>query len=173
MYRLPKTHKQGIPLRSVISSIGSHNYRLAKVLAARLEPSRHSQYILCDLFDFVRSIRKLDAGMLKRQMIAFDVTSLLTKVPIAYTINLILDRLYGQSDNCFDNENEKKKIKKRKQENWCSSCQKLQDLKQLLEIATSDTHFTFNGKYYKQHNGVAMDSPLAPIIADIFITDLV
>ena len=37
MHGLPKTHKQGIPLRPVISSIGSYNYRLAKVLATRLE----------------------------------------------------------------------------------------------------------------------------------------
>ena len=42
MYGLPKIHKDGISMRPVISSIGSYNYRLAKVLAARLEPLRHS-----------------------------------------------------------------------------------------------------------------------------------
>jgi len=45
-------------------------------------------------------------------------------------------------------------------------------MKKLLDIATSDTHFSFDGKYYRQHNGVAMGSPLAPLLADIFMIQL-
>ena len=39
-------------------------------------------------------------------------------------------------------------------------------------MATKDTHFSFNDKLYQQSNGVAMGSPLAPIIADIFMIHL-
>ncbi|CAF4181792.1 unnamed protein product, partial [Rotaria sordida] len=65
MYGLPKIHKEGVPMRPVISSIGSYNYRLAKVLATRLEPLRHNQYILRDTFDFIESLQKLNTNMTK------------------------------------------------------------------------------------------------------------
>ncbi|CAF5026326.1 unnamed protein product [Rotaria sp. Silwood1] len=39
-------------------------------------------------------------------------------------------------------------------------------------LATSKTHFIFDQKMYVQHNGVAMGAPLAPIIADIFMSHL-
>ena len=126
----------------------------------------HTVCIDAYLYNFLHSLKGLDARMTKHQMISFDVTSLFTKVPLAYTIKLILDRLYGVGDSCQDEENKKMR------ENWCITCQNRADLKQLLEIATSDTHFSFNGKYYKQHNGVAMSSPLVPIIAHIFMIDL-
>jgi len=35
----------------------------------------------------------------------------------------------------------------------------------LFSFATSKTHFLFNGKFYDQVDGVAMGSPLAPILA--------
>ncbi|CAF4033849.1 unnamed protein product [Rotaria sp. Silwood1] len=40
IYGLPKIHKSGIPLRPVMSTIGSYNYRLAKLLANKLQPLR-------------------------------------------------------------------------------------------------------------------------------------
>ena len=43
------------------------------------------------------------------------------------------------------------------------------DLKQLFLIATAQTHFLFDGKFYDKTDGVAMGSPLAPILANIFM----
>ena len=43
------------------------------------------------------------------------------------------------------------------------------DLKKLFSVATSETHFLFNGKFYDQVDGVAMGSPLAPILANLFL----
>ena len=42
-------------------------------------------------------------------------------------------------------------------------------LKKPLLFATSQTHFLFNSKFYNQIDGVAMDSPLAPVLANIFM----
>ena len=36
-------------------------------------------------------------------------------------------------------------------------------------FATSQTHFIFSSKSYNQIDGVAMDSPLAPVLANIFM----
>ena len=42
-------------------------------------------------------------------------------------------------------------------------------LKVLLEFATKKSHFIFNGQYYDQIDGVAMGSPLGPVLANIFM----
>ena len=39
----------------------------------------------------------------------------------------------------------------------------------MFSFATSETHFLFNGKFYDQVDGVAMGSPLAPILANLFL----
>ena len=36
-------------------------------------------------------------------------------------------------------------------------------------IATSKTHFLFQGSLYDQIDGVAMGSPLAPILSNLFL----
>ncbi|XP_065663335.1 uncharacterized protein LOC136085793 [Hydra vulgaris] len=41
--------------------------------------------------------------------------------------------------------------------------------KKLLQISTSGSHFLFNGKFYDQLDGVAMGTPLAPTLANMFI----
>ena len=43
------------------------------------------------------------------------------------------------------------------------------ELKKLFLFATSQTHFIFNSKFYNQIDGVAMGSPLAPVLANIFM----
>ena len=38
-----------------------------------------------------------------------------------------------------------------------------------LEFATKKSHFLFGDQYYDQIDGVAMDSPLGPVLANIFL----
>ena len=42
-------------------------------------------------------------------------------------------------------------------------------LKDLLLFATKKSHFVFDGDYYDQVDGVAMGSPLGPVLANIFM----
>ena len=48
---------------------------------------------------------------------------------------------------------------------------KLQVLK-LFEFCTKNITFTFGDFFYKQMNGVAMGSPLAPALAEVFLTKI-
>ena len=45
-------------------------------------------------------------------------------------------------------------------------------LRQLLLLCTKNVQFTFNGQIFRQVDGVAMGSPLGPILADIFLSSL-
>ena len=85
-------------------------------------------------------------------MVSFDVTSLFTNVPLDYTIDVILKKIYRE-----------KKIKTKLTR---------QEMKQLLNLCTKDMHFTFNNKTYKQNDGASMGNPLGPVIANIFMTEL-
>ena len=85
-------------------------------------------------------------------MVSFDVVSLFTSVPLDFTIDLILEKIYR--DKVI-----KTKLKR-------------EELRNLLEICTKEMHFSFNGEIYKQVNGVAMGSPLGPVIANIFMAEL-
>ena len=42
------------------------------------------------------------------------------------------------------------------------------ELRILFTVATAQTHFLFNGSFYDQIDGVAMGSPLAPVLANLF-----
>ena len=82
-------------------------------------------------------------------MASLDVDSLFTNIPLEQTIDICVDNL------CSHNENPPNTPK----HNFCN----------LLNIATKETFFMFNNKYYKQVDGVAMGSPLGPALANIFM----
>ncbi|CAF3418116.1 unnamed protein product [Rotaria sp. Silwood2] len=154
MYGQPKVHKLDYPLRPIISSIGSYNHELSKYLAELIKNNRttpSSSYIR-DSFDFVKKICAINDSK-DQVMVSFDVDSLYTNVPVNEAINVTLDMLYKRSSPppipFYRSQ-----------------------LQELLEIAVCNTPFRFLQKTYIQCDGVAMGSPLGPILADIFITNL-
>lgn len=163
IYGLPKLHKkeENYPLRPVMSATKTVSYGLGKMLTYRLNHLRASPYTVKDTFDFVQKIKSSEN--VNKTMVSFDVRSLFTKVPLTYTIELILDNMYP---TCLS-------ICQSKQgSRLCESCKKRRNFETLLRAATSETHFIFDNKMYVQHNGVAMGAPLAPVIADIFMSHL-
>ena len=52
MYGLPKTHKQNVPLRPIIISIGTFSYKTAKYLAKILSPLAQNSHLLKNSKDF-------------------------------------------------------------------------------------------------------------------------
>ena len=95
--------------------------------------------------DFVTQIK--NANLSGKFLVSYDVTSLFN-IPLHETIDLGVYLIFNHNPNLNI-------IKK--------------ELKKLFLFATSQTRFLFNGKFYNQIDGVAMGSPLAPVLANIFM----
>ena len=93
---LLKTHKQNVPLRPIISSIGTFSYKTAKYLAKILSPLAQNSHLLKNSNDFINRLNKLK--LRNSHMVSFDVESLFTNVPLDYTINLILEKIYQDKE---------------------------------------------------------------------------
>ena len=146
LYGLPKVHKAGCPFRPIVSSVNTYNYNLASYLVGILQPISTNQHTVKDSFSFADWAKtyKHNNGI----MCSLDVTSLFTNVPLDETIQICLDRLYSLPD---------------------PPQLPRSVLKDLLQFATKKSHFLFDGQYYDQIDGVAMGSPLGPVLANIFM----
>ena len=129
-----------------MSSVNTYNYQLAKYLCTLLQPHLPSIYTISDSFSLVQELKTIDTS--NKFMVSFDVVSLLTNVPLKESIDLAVSYILEGNKNL--------KLSKT-------------DLTKLFSIATSQTHFLFDGKVYDQIDGVAMGSPLAPVLANLFL----
>ena len=77
-----------------------------------------------------------------------DVTNVFTNIPLQETIDVAINLILNPNPNLNITKKEPEK---------------------LFLFATSQTHFIFNNKFYNQIDGVAMESHLAPVLANIFM----
>ena len=96
-----------------------------------------------------------DKFLHNKVMVSFDVISLFTNIPVDYTINLILDKL-------FDNDTDfvLKGIDKN-------------NMRKLLKWTVLRGAFSFNGELFEQADGVAMGGSLSCLMADVLMNHLV
>lgn len=147
-YGLPKIHKDNVPLRPIISNCGAPSYYLAKYLAKTLSASLgcFSDSHLRHSGDLLSRLKPLVPG--DKKFISFDAQSLFTNVPIAPTLDFLKNELpklslkLPVSVNCFI---------------------------RLIELCTNNSYFEFDGTFYLQIFGMAMGSPLSPVLANIFL----
>ena len=86
-------------------------------------------------------------------MASFDIQSLFTSTPLDKTINICIDLVFHT----------KEKVKSMLKQHF----------KQLLTLSVKSSCFTFNDVYYKQVDGVAMGSPLGPILTNLFLAFII
>jgi len=150
-YGLPKIHKREVPLRIVVSSVGSPLFEVAKFLHNILnisikKPTSHVK----DSWSFVGHIK--EKSILPDEiLVSFDVTSLFTNLPK----ELILR---GIENRWQDIEKNTKLV--------------LPQFLNAIDLLLSSACFSYNDKYYSQIYGSPMGSPLSPILADIVLDDL-
>lgn len=153
VHKLPQdsNNVDDLPVRPIVSSIGTATYETSKYLASLLSPLAKSKYTVQSTKEFITRIREKSVSV-EFELVSFDVTSLFTNVPLDYTIEVILDKVYRQ-----------KRIKTKL---------KREEMRALLNICTKEMHFCLNNKIYKQDDGVCMGNPLGPVIANIFMVEL-
>ena len=100
MYGLPKTQKEGTPLRPVLSMTGSSHHELGRWLTGLLQPvlERSSLYCISDSFTFAKTMQNFDNEP-NVFMCSFDVSSLFTIVPLDETIKICSEVLYDESNS--------------------------------------------------------------------------
>ena len=82
-------------------------------------------------------------------MTSFEVCTLFT-IPLEQTVDICLSKLYAGTD---------------KVHNLLKT-----DFRELILVAVKENHFIFNNNFYDQLDGVAMGSPLGPLLVNIFMS---
>ena len=136
-------------MRPILASKNSFSYQASVWLNNILTPLREHSTALKNTFSFVKLILKIPL-LNQKFLVRFDVKSLFTNIPVNFTINLIIDQLFPDSSSKVYGMNK-------------------QQFRKLLNWTCNHTTFQFKGKFYKQLNGMAIRSPLAPAMADIFL----
>jgi hypothetical protein len=141
MYGLPKIHKDGVPLRPIVSNIGAPTYQLSKHLSSghlnqlTVKTAHHVK----NSFHFTEILKSLQIkpGDL---MVSFDVVSLYTEVPVEESLTLLTQNINNE-------------------------------ILALYKHVLTSTYFCIEGQFYNQMDGVAMGSPLSPVIANFYMED--
>ena len=96
MYGLPKIHKQGIPLRPILSMCHSVQHSLTKWLVEVLNPVLEFYYGFCvkDSFTCSSIIRRFPVCNESQFLVSFDIVSLFTDIPLDETVSICTDILY-------------------------------------------------------------------------------
>ena len=152
-YGLPKIHKEGVPLRPIVSSIGAVTYYTSKELARILKPLvGRSPYHIQNSQDFIQQIQDIQLQP-NQSMVSFDVKELFTPVPIQPAITII------------------KKLLEEDQSLQQRTTMSVNNITCLLEFCLKSTYFTYQRQHFEQLEGAAMGSPISPVVANLFMED--
>ncbi|XP_071450003.1 uncharacterized protein [Hetaerina americana] len=136
LYGLPKVHKEGVPLRPIVSQIDGPTYRLSKYLAQSLQPyvGQTSSFVR-DSTHFIEILKKITISP-NDILVSFDVASLFTNVPIQESVDIIKELTKSGIP---------------------------EDHPQLIEYCLRNSYFLWSGSFFEQREGAAMGSPLSPL----------
>lgn len=144
IYFLPKYHKDGMPLRPIVSTTNTVTYELSKYLAQILAKVPKSEYHVRNSYEFREWVCQLNVpkGWI---MVSFDVVSLFTNLPTDLMIEAINGRWNDVKHYTTLNNNE---------------------FMALVNIVVHQNYFSYNNKIYQQNSGMPMGCSLSPIGAE-------
>ena len=150
LYGNPKVHKTIVnntpKFRPILSAINTPTYFLVKYLNPIFSPLVTNEFTVKNYFDFAEEVFNYDHNL---YMASLDVESLFFNIPLEETIKNCVNDLF--SNNIYSGKLSRK------------------DLYDLLKLATTESSFIFDNKFYKQIDGVAMGSPLGLTLVNGFL----
>ena len=148
IYGLPKVHKEGVPLRPIVSCTSSPTYQLSKYVSQVISPlAGSSTSHVKNSAHFVEEIKSFTLSQDDIQ-VSFDVKSLFTNVPIKEAVDVIFDKMTKDAER---------------------TSLLPERVTELLELCLGSTYFGFQGEYYDQVSGAAMGSPVSAVVANIYM----
>ncbi|XP_043195743.1 uncharacterized protein LOC122367039 [Amphibalanus amphitrite] len=154
-YGVPKDHKEGVPLRPVISACGGPTEKMSCLLERVLK--QLLQFVPTHLWDTEHFLKRLDEhtqeqGIPKGSIFfSIDVVNLYGSIPISEAIDAVCDKLATHLKDV---------------DTFGLS---VEDIRKLLQESLTKNVFSFNNEYYRQTLGIAMGNPCAPPIAILFL----
>ena len=154
-YFLPKIHKPkafyNLKFRPIVSCLDAYSNNAAKYLARLLREAILAEFNhgKVDSFTISKELQSITLTGNSR-LLGFDIESLYPSIPLNEANEIAADLLV---------KHKKTDIPKK-------------ELIELLESCTKGLTFQFNGEYFKQNDGVPMGSPIAPVLAEIFLQNL-
>ena len=153
MYGLPKVHKPGTPIRPIVDGIGCPSHELARYLAKVLQPlTCGTGSFIKNSVDFSRKIKDIiiDSNEI---LVSFDIKSLFTNVPKEGALTAAKDLLLTDVT-----------LKQR-------TNLSIDQLISGMSICLGMGYFTYDSQLYFQRQGLAMGSPISPVLANIYMED--
>ena len=136
--------KFGLHNSSVTDGVAKTISKVPKPLVGK------SSYHIQSIRDFVSKAK----GLTLQQgecLSSYDVTSLFTLVPIDQALNIIKDLL--EKDEKLNDR----------------TVLSVHNILEILGFYLHNTYFSFQNKFYEQVEGVAMGSPVSPIVANLYM----
>jgi predicted GIY-YIG superfamily endonuclease len=148
LYGLPKIHKVDVPIRPVVSSISAPAHNLAFKLNSiyRQLSDFNPKYAINNSVDLADRLKSITVPP-NSKLVSFDVQSLFTSIPTQEALSHAEEVLVKAGTNQL----------------------LIPEVLMLMKICVDQNYFLFNGHYYKQKDGLAMGSPLSPLLAEVFM----
>lgn len=142
-----KLHKEGRPLRPIVSFIGAPCYKISKAISKILKEKYEFKkiYSMKNSTEVIQEIENTKVCNNTRLM-SLDVKDMFTNIPIEKVIDIV-------KENRMNNYDGKDQVLK------------------IIKTCTEQNYYRFNNKFYKQNKGLPMGSPLSPILAEIYMNE--
>ena len=136
-----------------MSNRGSINYeeakKLSRILRSLVGSSLHH---IDNTGDFGQQLKGITLQA-NEDIVSYDVSALFTSVTIDSAIDIIRRKL--ELD----------------QELHSRTSMSVVQIISLLEFCLKTTYFQFQGRFFEQLHGAAMESPISPIVANLYMED--
>ena len=134
-----------------MSSCGSVTYDVAKELTKILKPLvGKSPHHINSAQDFVEQVKNITLAH-GECLSSYHVSALFTSVPVHPALRVIKDLL--EKDHTLKDR----------------TVLPIEDIILLLEFCLKNMYFSFQGQFYEQVEGAAMDSLVSPIVANLYM----
>jgi hypothetical protein len=148
-FGLPKIHKTNVPIRPVVSSVSAPTRRLASHLNAlfRKFTGFSPKYGVKNSTEFCRALSQRERPSSKHILVSFDVKNLFTNIPVSEAVDV--------AEKVLKNAGAEPPF--------------LSEFVKLLKVCVDQNYFKFNDQFFQQTEGLAMGSPLSPLLADLYM----